>query len=152
MAHGGSQARGWIEAVASVLYHSHSNARSEPRLQPTPQFNARSFTHWVRPGTSWFLVGFVSTVPWWELLILIFYFILFFCLFAFSVATSTACGGSQVRGPIGAIAASLRHSHSNLRSEPPPNPHHSSRQRRIPNTPSKARDQTWNPVAPSRIH
>ena len=32
---------------------------------------ARSLTHWERPGiepiTSWFLVGFVSTVPQWEL-------------------------------------------------------------------------------------
>ena len=37
MAHGGSQARGQIGAVAAGLYHSHSNARSEPHLQPTPQ-------------------------------------------------------------------------------------------------------------------
>ena len=31
-AYGGSQARG--------LYHSHSNARSKPRLRPTPQLTA----------------------------------------------------------------------------------------------------------------
>ena len=34
--------------------------------------HARSLTHWVRPGigpaTSWFLVGFVSAAPQWELL------------------------------------------------------------------------------------
>ena len=36
-AYGVSQARGRIEAVAADLYHSHSNARSEPCLQPTPQ-------------------------------------------------------------------------------------------------------------------
>ena len=37
MAYGGSQARGPIGAVAAGLRHSHSHARSEPRLQPTPQ-------------------------------------------------------------------------------------------------------------------
>ena len=37
MAYGGSQARGRIGARAASLHHSHSNARSEPRLWPTPQ-------------------------------------------------------------------------------------------------------------------
>ena len=36
MAYGGSQARGLIGAVATGLHHSHSNAGSEPHLQPTP--------------------------------------------------------------------------------------------------------------------
>ena len=36
----GSQARDLIEAVAAGLRHSRSNARSEPRLQPTPQLTA----------------------------------------------------------------------------------------------------------------
>ena len=31
-AYGGSQAKGLIGAVATCLHHSHSNARSEPRL------------------------------------------------------------------------------------------------------------------------
>ena len=35
--YGASQARGLIRAIATGLYHSHSNARSELRLQPTPQ-------------------------------------------------------------------------------------------------------------------
>ena len=39
-AYGGSQARGRIRAAAAGLHHSHSNAESEPRLQPTPQFTA----------------------------------------------------------------------------------------------------------------
>ena len=39
-AYGGSQARGVIGAVATGLYHSHSDARSEPHLQPTPQLTA----------------------------------------------------------------------------------------------------------------
>ena len=31
---------GQTGAAAAGLYHSHSNARSEPRLQPTPQLIA----------------------------------------------------------------------------------------------------------------
>ena len=38
------------------------------------------------------------------------------CLFAFSRATPAAYGGSQARGQIGAVAASLHHSHSNAGS------------------------------------
>ena len=53
-AYGGSQARGQIGATAANLYHSHSNARSEPRLQPSPTAHswilnplseARDWTH-----------------------------------------------------------------------------------------------------------
>ena len=39
-AYGGSQARGPVGAVATGLRQSHSNAGSEPRLQPTPQLTA----------------------------------------------------------------------------------------------------------------
>ena len=39
-AYGGSQARGPIGAVATGLRQRHSNAGSEPRLQPTPQLTA----------------------------------------------------------------------------------------------------------------
>ena len=35
-----SQVRGQIEAVATSLCQSHSNAGSKPRLQPTPQLTA----------------------------------------------------------------------------------------------------------------
>ena len=35
-----SQARGQIGATAASLHHSHSNTRSEPHLQPTPQLKA----------------------------------------------------------------------------------------------------------------
>ena len=40
VAYGGSQTRGRIGAVAASLHQSHSNAGSEPRLQPTPQLTA----------------------------------------------------------------------------------------------------------------
>ena len=38
------QARDQIRAAAAVLHHSHSNARYEPSLQPTPQLMA-----WLDP-------------------------------------------------------------------------------------------------------
>ena len=62
-AYGSSQARGQNEAVAAG--HSHSNARSEQCLWPTPQVMAMSdpLAHWERPGikslSSWILVSFV---------------------------------------------------------------------------------------------
>jgi len=40
VAYGGSQARGPIGAVVTSLHQSHSNARSELHLQPTPQLTA----------------------------------------------------------------------------------------------------------------
>ena len=40
------------------------------------------------------------------------------CLFAFSRAAPTAYGGSQARGQIGAMAAGLCQSHSNVGSKP----------------------------------
>mgnify|MGYP007125349976 CR=1 FL=1 len=46
------------------------------------------------------------------------YFILFYCLFAFSRAAPVAYGGSEARGLIGAVAAGLHQSHSNARSKP----------------------------------
>ena len=44
VAYGGSQARGQIgtAAAANGLHHSHSNARSKPHLQPTPQLTVIS--------------------------------------------------------------------------------------------------------------
>ena len=39
-AYGGPQATGLIGAVAASQHHRHSNARSKPRLQPTPQLMA----------------------------------------------------------------------------------------------------------------
>ena len=52
------------------------------------------------------------------LLLFYFLFYLFIHLFIFSRATPAAYGGSQARILIGAIAAGLRHSHSNVGSEP----------------------------------
>ena len=54
----------------------------------------------------------------------IYLFIYLFCIFAFSRAAPTAYGGSQARGPVGAVAAGLYQSHSKAKSElrPPPTP------------------------------
>ena len=54
-----------------------------------------------------------------EVLLFIFiYLFIYFGLFAISWAASTAYRGSQARGLIGAVAASLRQSHSNAESKP----------------------------------
>ena len=45
-------------------------------------------------------------------------FFFFFGLFAISWAALVAYGGSQARGPIGAVATGLRQSHSNAESKP----------------------------------
>ena len=45
-------------------------------------------------------------------------FVCLFCLFAISWAAPMAYGGSQARGRIGAVAAGLHQSHSNMGSEP----------------------------------
>ena len=55
-----------------------------------------------------------ATLP----LLFIFLFYFYFYFFVFSRATPVAYGDSQVRGLIGAVAASLCQSHSNAGSEP----------------------------------
>ena len=42
-AYGSSQARGQIGTAAASLHHSHSNARYESHLQPTPQVMATPY-------------------------------------------------------------------------------------------------------------
>ena len=81
------------------------------------------------------------------------FFFFFFVLFAFSRATAAAYGGFQARGLIEVVAASLHHSHSNVRSIQAMSVTytHSSRQRWIINPLSKARHQIHNLVVPSRI-
>ena len=71
-----------------------------------------------------------------------------FCIFR---ATLAAHGGSQARGPIGAVAAGLRHSHSNAGSEPglPPTPW--MWQCQIRNPLSEARDRTHSLLDFSRV-
>ena len=81
----------------------------------------------------------------------IFHFSYLFIYFPFFRATPAAYGSSQARGPIRAIVANLHHSHSNIRSEPHLRPTHSSRQRRILDPLSEAKDRTRNRRVPSRI-
>ena len=80
-----SQARGQIGATAAGLHHSHSNARSELLLWPTPQLTAtmdpqplRKARDWTRAlkGTSpvrycWAMMGtpsflLLKSIPWNE--------------------------------------------------------------------------------------
>ena len=61
-----------------------------------------------------------------------------YLLFAISWAAPAAYGDSQARGLIGAVAAGLHHSHSNAGSVC--DLHHSSRQQRILNPLSEARN------------
>ena len=51
-------------------------------------------------------------------LFLFLFFGVFFGLFCLFGATPMENGGSQARGLIGAVAASLRHSHNSMTSEP----------------------------------
>ena len=66
--------------------------------------------------TSW------EALPYSILFILLSFFLSFF--FFFLGPCPMAYGSSQVRGHIGAAAASLHHSHSNARSEPSLQQHH----------------------------
>ena len=74
VAYGGSQARGWIGAVAASLHHSSQQRqiRGASETYTTAHGNTGPLTHWARPEiepkTSWFLVKFVSDAPWRELL------------------------------------------------------------------------------------
>ena len=78
----------------------------------------------------------------------LFIFKFIFCLFR---AAPAAHGGSQARDRIGAVAAGLHHSHSNVESEPHNQPTHSSQQRRILNPLSEVRNGTYVLMDTSQI-
>ena len=73
-AYGGSQARGlnWSYSCQPTSQPQQRRIWAVFETHTTAHGNARSLTHWVSPGikpaTSWFLVRFISSVPWWELL------------------------------------------------------------------------------------
>ena len=72
MAHGSSQARGWIGATAASLYQSQQCwIQAVSVTYTTAHANAWSLTHWTRPGieplSSWILVGLVTAEPCWQL-------------------------------------------------------------------------------------
>ena len=111
-AYGGSQAKGPIAAAAASLCHSHRNLGFEPHLRrpdlyPTERGQGLNLHHHGHQSDSFLLsYGRNSTSS---------YLFFLFCLFR---AAPTAYGGSQARGSIGAVAASLCQSHSNSVSEP----------------------------------
>ena len=53
-----SQATGWIGAISASLHHSPNNARSLIQWTRTG----------IKPISSWIIVEFVTTEPWWKLL------------------------------------------------------------------------------------
>ena len=79
-----------------------------------------------------------------------FFFFSFFCLFR---ATSMAYGSFQTKGQIGAVAASLHHSHSKVRSDLSLvcDLHCSLQQCQIPDPLREARDRTCILMEASRI-
>ena len=86
----------------------------------------------------------------WAMFAALYYYFFFFvfCLFR---AAPAAYGGSQARGRIRAVAASLLQNYSNVRSEPHLWPTPQPQQHQILNPLSKARDRTHNLMVPSRI-
>ena len=64
--YGGSQARGPIGATAASLHHTHSNTRSS-HICDLNHSSIPGARPGIEPATSWFLVGFISAVPQWEL-------------------------------------------------------------------------------------
>ena len=60
---------------------------------------------------------YIENVQYMLLPLWVFLFVFFF-FFAFSRAAPAAFGGSQARGPVGAVVAGLNQSHSNEGSEP----------------------------------
>ena len=103
-------------------------------------------------GTAWQIIVVTMTMMIWETsmnLVTSKKFSLSFCLFR---ATPVAYGGSQARGPIGAVAAGLHH----CKAMPDPSLvcdlHHSSQRCRILNPLIKARDWTCVLMDTSWIH
>ena len=97
-----------------------SEARQNP-CEPSPLESLPHYPHlpaqplWPRPVT--WLCPHLSSEAWtaWECP---FCFVRLFVLFLLFRAIPTAYGGSQARDQIGAVAASLHHSHSNAGSKP----------------------------------
>ena len=71
-----------VELDLQVLAYITATAIPDPAYT-VAQSNARSLTYWVRPGiepvSSWVLVGFITTEPQTELLILFFKRSLCYC-------------------------------------------------------------------------
>ena len=106
-AHGSSQARGLIGAIATGLCHSQIQCQIQAMSVTyiAAHGNARSLTYWARQGIeptiSWFLVGF--------------YLFIYFCLF---YGLTCDIWKFRARGLIRTVFTGLHHSPSNARSEP----------------------------------
>ena len=88
--------------------------RWPPSLQTSLYISSHSFLHpFILSKTKLSICALTYSTPFSQT-----FFFFFFCLFAFSRAAPMAYGGSQARGLIKAVAASLHQSHSNASSEP----------------------------------
>ena len=92
---------------------------------------------WIKNFTSKFQLHLVLFSVFVVVVVVVVVVVLSFCLFR---AVPVAYGGSQVGGPVGAVASSLHQSHSNLVSEPRLRP--TPQQHQILNPLSESRDQT----------
>jgi len=90
------------------------------RKHKTPQLEAtvEVASEWLHSFKRRYIQTVLSPLTHRFLLFLRLDFFSPFCLFAISWAAPLVYGGSQARGQIGAVAAGLRQSHSNLGSEP----------------------------------
>ena len=65
----------WSYSWWSTSQPQQQRIRATSVIYTTVHGNAGSITHWkrsgIKPATSWFLVGFVSTAPQWELPVLL---------------------------------------------------------------------------------
>ena len=108
------------------------------------------FVYFSQFARNWSTVFLEEAIPF--ICLFCFVFVCLFCLFAISRAAPSACGGSQARGQIAAVAASLARATATRDPSRVCNLHHSSGQRRIVKPLSKGRDRTRNLMVPSWIH
>ena len=118
-----SQARGRIRATAAGLRHSHMqdlshicnlNHSSRQRQIPDPLNTEQGRVLNPHPHGYWSDLFPLYHSGNSDSQLFIYLFIYFFLLFR---SAHSAYGSSQARGPVGAVAAGLHHSHSNTRSE-----------------------------------
>ena len=106
-----------IPSALRIAKKKRWNSIEERRIHQENELHSYLTRLIVAERERWAVV-FIGSTPPPKVTILFFLVFLFSCLFAISRAPPVSCEGSQARGPIGALAAGLRQSHSNAGSEP----------------------------------